>query len=99
MQCAWIRIACSQPFSPALYLPPGSMRSGQQAALGRDLIGLLDAFGIKEAIVADFDWGGVASCIAAALWPERVRGLVSYASYDIVDDEEARNEVGPNPRR
>ncbi|KAM5349939.1 hypothetical protein ACJ41O_006444 [Fusarium nematophilum] len=61
------------------------MRTGQQAALGSDVIALLDALGIQKAIVAGFDWGGVASCVTAALWPERVVGLVSYAGYDIVD--------------
>lgn len=72
-------------FGPTTFLSSSTMRSGQQAALGRDLIELLDALEIREAIAAGFDWGGVASCVAAALWPERIRGLVSYASYDIVD--------------
>ena len=58
------------------------MRSGQQAALGRDLIDLLDALGIQRAILAGYDWGGLSSCVASALWPERVTGLVSYAGYE-----------------
>ena len=61
------------------------MRSGQQAALGQDLIDLLDALGIQRAILAGYDWGGLSSCVASALWPERVTGLVSYAGYDIID--------------
>ena len=71
------------------------MRSGQQAALGSDLIALLDALGIKTAVVGGFDWGGVASCVAAALWPERVSGLVSYAGYDIIDRAAQREAVQP----
>jgi pimeloyl-ACP methyl ester carboxylesterase len=82
-------------FGPTSFLAPSTMRSGQQAALGRDLIALLDALGIKDAIAAGFDWGGVASCVAAALWPERVKGLVSYASYDIVDVAGQRGAVYP----
>ena len=82
-------------FGPTSFLASSMVRSGQQAALGRDLIGLLDALGIREAIAAGFDWGGVASCVAAALWPERVRGLVSYASYDIVDIARQRSAVHP----
>lgn len=31
--------------------------------------------------------GGLASCVATALWPEKIGGLVSYADYDIVDVE------------
>lgn len=82
-------------FGPTSFLASTSVRSGQQAALGRDLIGLMDALGIKEAVVAGFDWGGVASCVAAALWPDRVKGLVSYASYDIVDIARQRSGFYP----
>lgn len=53
-------------FGPTSFLASSSMRSGQQAALGRDLVHLLDALEIKEAIAAGFDWGGVASCVARA---------------------------------
>ncbi|HEY4037548.1 MAG TPA: alpha/beta hydrolase, partial [Burkholderiaceae bacterium] len=52
-------------------------RSGQQAALGSDLLALMDALSIERPVVAGYDWGGRAACILAALWPERVRGLVS----------------------
>jgi pimeloyl-ACP methyl ester carboxylesterase len=82
-------------FGPTSFLASSSMRTGQQAALGRDLVQLLDALEIKEAIAAGFDWGGVASCVAAALWPDRVSGLVSYASYDIVDIARQRSAFPP----
>lgn len=72
-------------FGPTRFLSGTTMRSGQQAALGSDLVGLLDALRIDAAILAGFDWGGLASCVAAALWPERVVGLVSLASYDVID--------------
>jgi pimeloyl-ACP methyl ester carboxylesterase len=74
-------------FGRTSFLSTTTMRSGQQAALGRDLIGLLDGLGVKRAILAGYDWGGLASCVASALWPERVAGLVSYAGYDIIDVE------------
>jgi len=32
-----------------------------------------------------YDWGGRAACIVAALWPERVRGLVTGDGYNIQD--------------
>lgn len=72
-------------FGPTRFLSAATMRTGQQAALGSDVIELMDALGIEKAILGGFDWGGVASCVAAALWPDRVHGLVSYAGYDIVD--------------
>lgn len=70
-------------FGPTRFLSPETPRSGQQAALGADLLALLDGLGIGSAFLAGYDWGGRAACVVAALWPERVRGLVSYNSYNI----------------
>jgi pimeloyl-ACP methyl ester carboxylesterase len=56
-------------------------RSGEQAAVGADLMALMDALSIKRAFFAGYDWGGRAACIGAALWPERCTGLVSVNSY------------------
>jgi pimeloyl-ACP methyl ester carboxylesterase len=58
-----------------------TFRSGQQAALGADVIAFLDALDIPKAVLGGYDWGGRAFCIAAALWPERVTALVSVNSY------------------
>ena len=82
-------------FGPTRFLSEGTMRSGQQAALGQDLIDLLDALGIQRAILAGYDWGGLASCVASALWPERVTGLVSYAGYDVIDVERLGHAYAP----
>jgi pimeloyl-ACP methyl ester carboxylesterase len=60
-------------------------RSGQQAALGQDLLELLDALRIDRAVLAGYDWGGRAACIVSALSPQRVAGLVSCAGYNIQD--------------
>lgn len=70
-------------FGPTRFLDQETLRSGQQAALGSDLVELMDALGIEHAIVAGYDWGGRAACIAAALWPDRVDGLVSVDGYNI----------------
>jgi len=67
------------------FLSPDTPRTGQQAAIGHDLLELLDALSIGRAIVAGFDWGGRAACVAAALWPERVAGLVTCCGYQIQD--------------
>ncbi|QRM56016.1 alpha/beta hydrolase [Sinorhizobium sp. BG8] len=61
------------------------MRSGQQAALARDLVDLLDALSIRRAALAGYDWGGRAACIVAAIWPERVRCLVTGCGYNVQD--------------
>jgi pimeloyl-ACP methyl ester carboxylesterase len=65
------------------FLDPGTPRSGEQAALGRDLLDLLDALDLKSPILAGYDWGGRAACVVSALWPERVGGLVSITGYNI----------------
>src|SRR5215468_2336098 len=67
------------------FLEADTPRSGQQAAIGRDLVELMDALALPAAVLAGFDWGGRAACVAAALWPERVRGLVSANGYNIQD--------------
>jgi pimeloyl-ACP methyl ester carboxylesterase len=70
-------------YGPTRFRRAETPRSGQQAALGNDLLGLLDALGIGRALLAGYDWGGRAACIVAALWPERVQGLVSIGGYNI----------------
>ena len=70
-------------YGPTRFLSPESVRSGQQAALGADLLAFLDALGIERAVVGGYDWGGRAACIVSALWPERVSGLVSVGGYNI----------------
>ncbi len=72
-------------YGPTRFLSPDTPRSGQQAVLASDLLALMDALGIARAVLAGYDWGGRAACIAAALWPERVRGLVTGVGYNIQD--------------
>jgi len=70
-------------YGPTRFLDAATPRSGQQAALGADLRDFMDALGIAQATLAGYDWGGRAACIVAALWPERVHGLVSITGYNI----------------
>ena len=70
-------------FGPTRYRGPEVVRSGQQAALGKDVVDFLDALKIKRATLVGYDWGGRAACVAAALWPERVHALVSIGGYTI----------------
>jgi pimeloyl-ACP methyl ester carboxylesterase len=67
------------------FLRADTPRFGQQAALGTDLRDFLDALDIEQAVVGGYDWGGRAACIVAALWPERVRGLVTVGGYNLQD--------------
>ena len=70
-------------YGPTTFRSAQTTRSGQQAALGQDLRELLDALALPPAVLAGYDWGGRAACIVAALWPERVRGLVTVNGYNI----------------
>lgn len=72
-------------YAPTRFLDTATPRSGEQAAIGADLIALMDALGIKRAVFAGYDWGGRAACVGAALWPDRCTGLVSVNSYLIQD--------------
>ena len=67
------------------FLSGDTMRSGEQAAVGQDTVELLNSLKIGDALLAGFDWGARAACIVSALWPERVRGLVSCCGYQIQD--------------
>jgi pimeloyl-ACP methyl ester carboxylesterase len=70
-------------YGPTRFLAADTLRSGQQAALAADLRDLLDALAIPKAALMGYDWGGRAACILAALWPERVRCLVTGDGYNI----------------
>lgn len=72
-------------YGPTRFIDDQVMRSGQQAALAKDLLDFMDALCIPQATLAGYDWGGRAACIVAALWPQRVCGLVTGDGYNIQD--------------
>jgi pimeloyl-ACP methyl ester carboxylesterase len=77
------------------FLSPSMRRFGQQAAIGRDLLDLMDALDIPKAVLVGFDWGGRAACVVAALWPERASGLVSCTGYTIQDIAASAKPASP----
>lgn len=72
-------------YGPTRFNSPDIPRSGQQAALAQDLLDLMDALAIPQAALCGYDWGGRAACIVAALWPQRVRCLVTGDGYNLQD--------------
>ncbi|KRP67093.1 alpha/beta hydrolase [Pseudomonas orientalis] len=82
-------------FGQTRFLNEQTMRSGEQAAIGADLLAFLDALKIEKALLAGYDWGGRGACIVAALWPERVSGLISCGGYSIQDIAQAHKPVSP----
>jgi pimeloyl-ACP methyl ester carboxylesterase len=77
------------------FLSNATVRNGEQAALALDIVALMDALGIETAIVAGFDWGARSADIVAALWPERVTGLVSVSGYLIGSQEAGKLPLPP----
>src|SRR5579872_5602284 len=82
-------------YGPTRFRDAAAPRSGEQAAIGADLIALMDALGIRRALFAGYDWGGRAACVGAALWPERCTGLVSVNGYLIQDIAHAMAPAKP----
>jgi pimeloyl-ACP methyl ester carboxylesterase len=67
------------------FVADSAMRSGQQAAIAHDLAELVAALELDAPVVAGYDWGGRAACVVAALWPDRVSGLVTGNGYLLQD--------------
>ena len=63
------------------FLSASTPRNAEPAALAQDVIDFMDALHIKRAVFGGFDWGARSADIVAALWPERVKALVSVSGY------------------
>jgi len=67
------------------FLSPSTPRNVDQAAFALDILALMDALKIDNAVLAGYDWGSRTGDIIAALWPHRVKGLVSVTGYLITN--------------
>jgi len=77
------------------FLSADTPRNGQQAVLAVDTVALMDALHIDQAILGAFDWGARTADIVAALWPERVKGLVSVSGYLIGSQQANKAPLPP----
>src|SRR5215831_17993689 len=59
------------------FLSSEAFRNSQPSALAVDVVALMDALKITKAVLAGFDLGARSADIAAVLWPERCKALVS----------------------
>ena len=76
------------------FLSTDTVRNGQQAALATDLVALMDALKIQKAVLGGYDWGARTADIVTALWPERVKALVSVSGY-LISSQAAGNAPLP----
>jgi pimeloyl-ACP methyl ester carboxylesterase len=77
------------------FLDAATPRNGQQAALAVDVIEFMNALKIEKAIIGGFDWGARTANIVAALWPERVKALVSVSGYLIGSQQANKAPLSP----
>lgn len=77
------------------FLSGKTFRNAQQSVFALDIIALMDALQIDKAILAGYDWGSRTADIIAALWPERVKGLVSVSGYLITNREANKRPLPP----
>ena len=77
------------------FLSPATFRNGQQGAVATDIIALMDALKIRNAIIGGFDWGARTADIIAARWPERCKAIVSVSGYLIGSQEAGKAPLPP----
>jgi pimeloyl-ACP methyl ester carboxylesterase len=72
-------------YGSTTFLSRSTPRNVDQAAFALDILALMDALKIERAIMAGYDWGSRTADIIAALWPKRVKALVSVSGYLITN--------------
>jgi pimeloyl-ACP methyl ester carboxylesterase len=82
-------------YGPTRFLSGDTFRNGQPAVVAVDIIALMDALRIQQAILAGFDWGARTADIIAALWPQRCKALVSVSGYLIGSPASGKEPLPP----
>ncbi|SEP07908.1 Pimeloyl-ACP methyl ester carboxylesterase [Actinacidiphila rubida] len=77
------------------FLSRRTPRTAEQSAVALDIIAFMDALRIDQALLAGFDWGSRTADIIAALWPERVKALVSTSGYVITNVQTQLSPAAP----
>lgn len=65
------------------FLRPDTPRSGQQAALGKDLVDFIETLGLSSALTVGFDWGRRSCVVASLLRPDLIRAQILIGGYDV----------------
>jgi pimeloyl-ACP methyl ester carboxylesterase len=76
------------------FLSSATIRNGQQSVVAADVIAMMDALKIQQAIFGGYDWGARSADIVAALWPERCKALVSVSGY-LIGSQKANEQPLP----
>jgi len=86
-------------YGPTRFLDAAAPRMAQQAAIGEDLLDVMDALELRTVGLAGYHWGGRSACIAAILAPERVRGLVTIGGYNVQNPQAQPSPASPTAER
>ncbi len=81
-------------YGATTFLDLDAPRTAEQAAIGQDIVDLAEALNIDRLVLAGFDWGLRAACIASILHPEMVAGFVAIGGYSVQDTV---NKESPAP--
>jgi pimeloyl-ACP methyl ester carboxylesterase len=90
-----VLVPYARGYGETRFLSASTLRNAEPAALGQDVIDFMDALHIKRAVFGGFDWGARSADIVAALWPERVKALVSVSGYAISSQEAGKTPLPP----
>jgi pimeloyl-ACP methyl ester carboxylesterase len=72
-------------YGTTTFLSSATPRNVDQAAFALDILALMDALKIEKAVLGGYDWGSRTADIIAAVWPHRVKALVSVSGYLITN--------------
>jgi pimeloyl-ACP methyl ester carboxylesterase len=72
-------------YGSTTFLAADTFRNAQQSICGEDVINLMDALEIPQAIIGGFDIGSRTAAVVAALWPDRCKALVLVSGYLIAN--------------
>lgn len=90
-----VLIPYARGYGDTRFLSDKTLRNGEPAALAQDVIDFMDALKIKQAVLGGYDWGARSADIVSALWPERVKALVSVSGYLIGNQAAGKNPLPP----
>lgn len=90
-----VLIPYARGYGDTHFLSDNTARNGQPAALASDVIDFMDALKVKQAVLGGYDWGARSADIVSALWPERVKALVSVSGYLIGNQAAGKSPLPP----
>jgi pimeloyl-ACP methyl ester carboxylesterase len=82
-------------YGTTTFLSSGIFRNAQPSRVALDIVALMDALHIDNAVFGAFDWGARTANIIAALWPQRVKAMVSVGGYLIGGQQAGKVPLPP----